>query len=161
MFLPSLDCRFQSLLIIQTPKYHPKHFLQSELCKRAKSLVYIITERMACGKYGNLQNLRNLFWNYSFLIEPVTSCSQEPCRNGGICRQFQSNGYVYCTCPSGFTGRFCQNSEFLIFSTLTSFLYIIEYNYKGVSRRTCDLFFTFQHFVEQTTWKQSCLNYTY
>ena len=41
------------------------------------------------------------------------------CQNGGTCTNDNSGGY-YCTCPSGFSGVYCQNAGNL--HTLLKFL---------------------------------------
>ena len=41
----------------------------------------------------------------------VNPCDARPCQNGGRCT---SSGNQYrCECPSGFTGRNCEQSEYL------------------------------------------------
>ncbi|XP_019619024.1 PREDICTED: cubilin-like [Branchiostoma belcheri] len=38
----------------------------------------------------------------------VTSCQPNVCQNGGICSSCFDNSTVFCTCPQGFIGTFCE-----------------------------------------------------
>ncbi|KAI8495882.1 hypothetical protein Bbelb_262980 [Branchiostoma belcheri] len=38
----------------------------------------------------------------------VTSCQPNVCQNGGICSSCFDNSAVFCTCPQGFIGTFCE-----------------------------------------------------
>ena len=52
--------------------------------------------------------------NCQYLNENATiSCFSSPCLNGGSC-QTNNNGMQYCTCPSGYSGIYCQKSNCLI-----------------------------------------------
>ena len=41
-------------------------------------------------------------------VTPVASCSESPCRNGGVCLEDGAAGFL-CRCEgTGFTGRYCE-----------------------------------------------------
>ncbi|EDV28344.1 uncharacterized protein TRIADDRAFT_53907 [Trichoplax adhaerens] len=39
-----------------------------------------------------------------------SSCTARTCENSGVCNQYYSYATTYCTCPSGSTGRFCEQN---------------------------------------------------
>jgi len=43
-----------------------------------------------------------------YLCEKINQCKKQPCKNGGICQNFGSMGYI-CQCILGFTGQDCSN----------------------------------------------------
>ncbi|XP_067423107.1 basement membrane-specific heparan sulfate proteoglycan core protein isoform X3 [Emydura macquarii macquarii] len=45
-------------------------------------------------------------------VSSCPTCRDQPCQNGGICRDSESSGYV-CHCPQEFTGSNCEDSQAL------------------------------------------------
>ncbi|KYO27917.1 basement membrane-specific heparan sulfate proteoglycan core protein [Alligator mississippiensis] len=45
-------------------------------------------------------------------VASCPTCRDQPCQNGGVCRDSESSSYV-CHCPQGFTGSNCEHSQAL------------------------------------------------
>ncbi|XP_019367559.1 PREDICTED: basement membrane-specific heparan sulfate proteoglycan core protein, partial [Gavialis gangeticus] len=45
-------------------------------------------------------------------VASCPTCKDQPCQNGGVCRDSESSSYV-CHCPQGFTGSNCEHSQAL------------------------------------------------
>ncbi|XP_078669815.1 uncharacterized protein LOC144910497 [Branchiostoma floridae x Branchiostoma belcheri] len=41
----------------------------------------------------------------------VTSCQPDVCQNGGVCSSCFDGSSVFCTCPQGYTGTFCETAD--------------------------------------------------
>ncbi len=43
--------------------------------------------------------------------EDAGACSEQPCRNGGLCKPLSEKGQFKCYCPWGFAGRTCKKGQ--------------------------------------------------
>ena len=62
---------------------------------------------MGCRSVANLIKINKILFLY---IAELTSCDQNPCKNGGACDD--STGTFVCTCPGGYAGIICEDSKF-------------------------------------------------
>lgn len=69
--------------------------------------------------FCTMQSYRNVcyFW---FSYTDVNDCANQPCKNGGQCRDL--DGDYNCQCPSPYVGKQCQQREsFLVYMSLYLF----------------------------------------
>ena len=48
------------------------------------------------------------FWGYGCLEDISRPCTKDTCENGGTCTESENGGFI-CSCPSGITGKRCEN----------------------------------------------------
>uniref|UniRef100_A0A7M4G0T5 Basement membrane-specific heparan sulfate proteoglycan core protein n=1 Tax=Crocodylus porosus TaxID=8502 RepID=A0A7M4G0T5_CROPO len=70
---------------------------------------------IGCVRQLLIQGEEVIFRDLDLPAHGVTSCPtcrDQPCQNGGVCRDSESSSYV-CHCPQGFTGSNCEHSQAL------------------------------------------------
>ena len=87
------------------------------LCTISVGYVYIIFQLLTF-------NALSLVGIYVIEVELLlfAACSSLPCLNRGVCNElpygYPENDFT-CTCPGGYTGKFCEYGELFVFSGLT------------------------------------------
>ncbi len=66
-----------------------------------------------------MNKIKNLNHNYRhelfILLASIPACSKNPCLNGGSCTNDKSPLGYKCSCPTGYSGDFCEKSLFHCF----------------------------------------------
>ncbi len=66
---------------------------------------------IVANKYIYVSLCRNLYLQFSAYPLDPDDCYSYPCANGAFCQD--GIGYFTCVCAVGYTGTFCQTSEWL------------------------------------------------
>lgn len=51
------------------------------------------------------------YFSYDLPIIEIDECGSNPCLNGGLCFNDESDGYT-CECTPGYNGIHCENGEY-------------------------------------------------
>lgn len=97
--------RVQMQASIQTTQLQKRSVLIMELCHEThKVLVYL---------HFNPQTFYCIRHLSSWPLLTASPCRPNPCQNGGSCTKGpKRSSYFQCSCPTGYSGKFCEVSKY-------------------------------------------------